>query len=413
MMGLNLEKQLNELVNCFGVQMLHLSSKEDNETMYASLDQGLRQFLKLPHDIPNVYKVMEQYYEEKMLCIIKDSFEEYYMNFLLPKEYCVMQEKEFIQIGPYLKQTPDTILDMVMERNHIPVCLTNEIKEYYQSIPLLPDDGPLEEIVLTQMGYFFHDREGIWISRVKNYETTPKIGGKAQWEEEDRLSTAVIEERYRYEDLMLDAVRAGDTEKVFEISRKFHTLRMKPRSEDTLRDTKNKMVIWNTLLRKAAQDANVHPVYIDQISEGFAKQIENCGHVTELGELSRKMIQWYCLLVRNHSLQGHSQVVRDALNYIDFHFREPLSLTLIAEQVNISSGYLSAQFKKEMGRSMIDYINEKRIRESFVLLNTTELPIQEIAERVGIYDENYYARLFKKYQGQTAKQYRTMMRMKN
>ena len=77
----------------------------------------------------------------------------------------------------------------------------------------------------------------------------------------------------------------------------------------------------------------------------------------------------------------------------------------------MSSSYLSAQFKKETGKTLTDYINEKRIHESLVLLAATELPIQEVAERVGIYDENYYARLFKKYQNQTAKQYRNMMKL--
>lgn len=57
-------------------------------------------------------------------------------------------------------------------------------------------------------------------------------------------------------------------------------------------------------------------------------------------------------------------------------------------------------------------MNEKRIQSSLILLATTDLPIHEVAAQVGIYDENYYARLFKKFQGQTAKQYRSMMRMK-
>lgn len=93
--------------------------------------------------------------------------------------------------------------------------------------------------------------------------------------------------------------------------------------------------------------------------------------------------------------------------------RGPLSLKLISEQVSVSSSYLSAQFKKETGKTLTDYINEKRIRDSLVLLSTTELPIQKVAERVGIYDENYYSRLFKKYLNQTAKQYRNMMNLRN
>lgn len=120
----------------------------------------------------------------------------------------------------------------------------------------------------------------------------------------------------------------------------------------------------------------------------------------------------YCLMVRNHSRKGYSIIVQDALNYIDFNIREPLSLKLISDRINISSSYLSTQFKKETGRTLTDYINEKRIHDSLVLLATTELPVQEVAERVGIYDENYYARLFKKYQNQTAKQYRSMIKLK-
>ena len=209
----------------------------------------------------------------------------------------------------------------------------------------------------------------------------------------------------------MSAVRTGDMEKVIEVQKKVHQYRLKPRSKDTLRDTKNLMIVWNTLLRKAVQEADVHPAYIDRISENFAKKIENCIHINELASVSRNMMHKYCLLVRNHLLQGHSPMVRDALNYIDFHIREPLSLKLISEQVNVSSSYLSAQFKKETGKTLTDYINEKRIHESLVLLAATELPIREVAERVGIYDESYYARLFKKYQNQAAKQYRNMMKL--
>lgn len=141
--------------------------------------------------------------------------------------------------------------------------------------------------------------------------------------------------------------------------------------------------------------------------------VENgAARVTELADLSHVMMRKYCLLVRNHSMRGYSSVIRDAVNYIDFHIREPLSLKSIAEEVNISLNYLSAQFKKETGKTLTYYMNEKRIQSSLILLATTDLPIHEVAARVGIYDENYYARLFKKFQGQTAKQYRSMMRMK-
>lgn len=412
-MEINPLKQLEELVNMFGVKIMHLRSQGDSDAMYAEFDQGLRKFLEYPNNLSESFRIMERQYREKTLCIIKDSFEEYYMNFLLPQEYCTEQEKEFVQIGPYIMRDPEQIIDGVMEKNQLPIYVAGELKEYYYSVPLILDSGALEGVVLTQMGYMFRDREGLVITRMEEPARGEGITGKINWEEEDKLSTAAVETRYRYEKMMMEAVQSGDAEKVIEVSREFQRYRISPRSEDTLRNLKNLMVVWNTLLRKAVEQADVHPVYIDRISTSFAKQIENSTHITEFPELSRRMIRKYCLLVQNHSMKGHSWVVRDALNYIEFHIRETLSLKVISEQINVSSGYLSAQFKKEMGKTLTDYINEKRIHDSLILLNMTDLPIQEVAEQVGIHDENYYARLFKKYQGQTAKQYRTMMKLKN
>lgn len=411
-MQIDIIRQLQELMKAFGIQMIYLNSQIDLDVMFAEFDQGLRKFLNYSCDIAKGIKMMEEHYEEKRLYIVRDSFEAYYMSFLIPKEYCRKREKEFVQIGPYIMEEPDQIVEKVIEQHHLPIYLTNELKEYYYSIPLLVDSDALLGVVLTQLGYLCRDREGLQITRIEGYDEFSNKIGKDNWENENPLSMAAVEERYRYEEMMMDAIRTGDVEKVAEATKEFKHYRLKPRSENTLRNVKNLMIVWNTLFRKAVQQADVHPVYIDRISENFAKQIENCIHVTELQDLSRGMMRKYCLLVRNHSLRGYSQIIRDVLNYIDFHIREPLSLKLIAEQVNISPNYLSSQFKKETGKTLTDYINEKRIHDSLILLATTELPIQEIAARVGIYDENYYARLFKKYQGQTAKQYRSMMKLK-
>ena len=62
-----------------------------------------------------------------------------------------------------------------------------------------------------------------------------------------------------------------------------------------------------------------------------------------------------------------------------------------------------------MGKSLTEYVNEKRITASYPFLATTGIPIAVIAEKVGIYDENYFTKLFKKYQGMTPREYRQLM----
>lgn len=401
-------RQLEELVRAFGINTMYLNSRIDPDTEY---DQGLRKCLRYPNTILDAVRDMEQFYEEKILYIVKDSFEENYLSFLIPEEYRGQQGMDFLLIGPYLLEEPDQIMDRVMERNELPIGLMNELREYYYSIPILLNSDALEGVVLTQMGYIFGCREELQIRR--NSYKVREIRKETDYSGEQELSMAAIEERYRHEEMMMAAIQTGDMEKVIEANREFRHYRLKPRSEDTLRNGKNLMIVWNTLFRKAVQQADVHPAYIDGVSENFARKIENCAHTGELRALSREMMHKYCLLVRNYSKRGYTPIVRDALNYIDFNLREPLSLKRIAEQVNISPSYLSAQFRKETGKTLTDYINEKRIRDSLVLLSATELPIQKVAEQVGIYDENYYSRLFKKYLNQTAKQYRNMMRLRH
>lgn len=50
---------------------------------------------------------------------------------------------------------------------------------------------------------------------------------------------------------------------------------MERRTSPPLRDIKNYFVVFNTLLREAAQYGHVHPLYIDRLSSELARQIES------------------------------------------------------------------------------------------------------------------------------------------
>ena len=78
----------------------------------------------------------------------------------------------------------------------------------------------------------------------------------------------------------------------------------------------------------------------------------------------------------------------------------------------VSEEYLSAQFKKETGSTLTEYVNGKRIKHAVSLLNTTSLQIQAIAQYCGIPDVNYFTKTFKKYIGTTPKEYRDSIREK-
>jgi hypothetical protein len=69
----------------------------------------------------------------------------------------------------------------------------------------------------------------------------------------------VIEKRYESENMLINAVASGRESQTLELISKFETWLLPQRTTNNLRDMKNYTITLNTLLRKAAEQAGVHP----------------------------------------------------------------------------------------------------------------------------------------------------------
>lgn len=87
-------------------------------------------------------------------------------------------------------------------------------------------------------------------------------------------------------------------------------------------------------------------------------------------------------------------------------FDPELTLRTVAANIYSNESYLSRVFKKEMDFSLIEYISKRRIDESITLLNTTDMKVYEIAERIGFRDAHYFSICFKKQTGVTVKEFK-------
>ena len=101
-----------------------------------------------------------------------------------------------------------------------------------------------------------------------------------------------------------------------------------------------------------------------------------------------------------------SSLAHQVQEYIDHHFREPLTLQELGEALHASPYYLSHVFKEASGYSPMQYLTRRRIGEAQNLLVETELPIARIAEEV-VYDtQNYFNLQFSKHVGMTPRKFR-------
>jgi len=93
--------------------------------------------------------------------------------------------------------------------------------------------------------------------------------------------------------------------------------------------------------------------------------------------------------------------------FIGKNYSRKILLKDIAGEVNLSPFRFAHIFKEYAGISPIDYVIKTRIDNAKKLLKETDKPVSEIAGDVGFSDQNYFTRIFKKFEKTTPSIYRT------
>ena len=105
-------------------------------------------------------------------------------------------------------------------------------------------------------------------------------------------------------------------------------------------------------------------------------------------------------------IENESIGAEEIRKYVDQHYTDKILVSDIAEHFHVDLNYLGRVFKKKNGKSLKDYLTEKRLEKAKYLLDNTELKIYEIAEASGYSDYFYFTRLFRKVTGITPTEWR-------
>jgi len=100
------------------------------------------------------------------------------------------------------------------------------------------------------------------------------------------------------------------------------------------------------------------------------------------------------------------RIIAKVLNIIDNEYMTELSLEYIAEIVFITPSYLSRLFKKEMGKTFVEYLKEYRMKKAREFLSNTNMLVSEIGKAVGYSSSSYFTTLFHQIYHLTPAQYR-------
>lgn len=377
------------------------------------IDLGLRSRLLGINDLPQKLNRFLDDTRANTVYHYVDEFQCHYTAFKLPAMETAPAESyisdEFLIVGPVLfERIYGERFETLFRQLQLPPRLAEPLRSHYQNIPAIPAPSHYESIMSVLADHIFGKGNHRIVFRSEGDLENLRFhyGSISRVPEQPFLNIQYIEERYRAENALLIAIGHGNEAQAMENLKKLVHLGIPPRLTNTLRDKKDLTITLNSLMRKAAEQAGVHPAHIDSFSNQSICQIEQLGSVGQCLDFQRKLALGYCRLVRKYSVGGYSLPVQKVITYITTDLSTDLGLKALAGRLNVTPSYLSALFRKETGMTLTDYVNQQRIAHAQHLLLNTSFPIKSIAQQCGIADLNYFVRIFKRSVGVTPKVYR-------
>ncbi|WP_134699386.1 response regulator [Ammoniphilus sp. YIM 78166] len=111
-------------------------------------------------------------------------------------------------------------------------------------------------------------------------------------------------------------------------------------------------------------------------------------------------------LVRFKAEEASEGPLKKAVDYIEKHIHQPLTLKEVANHVHLNPSYFSVWFKEQTQITFSEYVTRSRIQKAKGLLLNSNLSVNEIAELVGYSTSKYFIKIFKEYEGVTPHKYK-------
>nr|WP_288829632.1 AraC family transcriptional regulator [uncultured Clostridium sp.] len=358
--------------------------------------------------IPNLYMNTDVFFdvfsedEDHLLYHLTDFFQFEYV-FLK-----IRTTGTFILIGPFKTEYySEQQIEKLLYQNRIYMPNANNLKSALSLVPICPLNKTLDSVIML------NELSGLNISlNYLHYNWNDVAGTEHEGivikdKETDLAQSKLVEERYLLENIIMIEVASGNIEESLKVFKKYaEALNAVRRNPHPVKNLRAVFKLVNTVLRKGAENARVHPFYLDMLSANFTFYLDQANTVEACSNVGTDMIIHYCKLVQKHSLSGYSPHVRKALNYIHMHLYEKIGLQKIAANAELSPDYLTVIFKKETGKTITEYIKLKRIQNGCELLRKTDLSLQDISFYLGYEDYCYFGKIFKQITGVTPTQYR-------
>ena len=152
--------------------------------------------------------------------------------------------------------------------------------------------------------------------------------------------------------------------------------------------------------RRLSQKDLIQLPWICQALGKRPSQIFSATHISDIYSTREKAMNLlnYILLELNDAVQleSNNKHIIDIIKFINEHISEPITLSTVSDRINLTKEYVSHIFKKETGKTVTDYINERKMMIAKEMLLCSKYELTDISTRLGYDNYSYFSKLFKK-----------------
>lgn len=167
-------------------------------------------------------------------------------------------------------------------------------------------------------------------------------------------------------------------------------------------------VTFITLSIRAAIRGGLPPSTAYAVGDYYESAAAECAGMTELKHILDAM--FHDFVQRVHKCKQNTDIskpIQVCCDYIDMHIYEKIDLEALAATVGYTKYYLTRKFKAELGVSIWDYVNRRKVERAKVLLANPDYTVQEISDMLDYCSRSYFSEVFQAHTGLWPSDYRT------
>ncbi len=165
---------------------------------------------------------------------------------------------------------------------------------------------------------------------------------------------------------------------------------------------------WRLLVivEQVVLSVGIKTAEVTTLEQEMAPELARISSQTNFQQWGERLLEKCLGLIRQMSYSQDQIVVRQAMEYIETHFAEDVSLVNVSAHIHLSPTYLSRIFNKKAGMGFSDFVANVRLKAAKQRLRNSTETVEQIADALGFSSSSYFSSVFKKHEGVTPSEYR-------